>query len=320
MKVKFLFFLFVCFVVVSCHKDNDIIQSPKTEISVSKKAKEVTVNDIPNGWDIIESKGNKIAVLKHKNKAIYVIAVDLSKGAKVLPYYEFATGNTNATENNPDPCFQLKRISNFDLESLNWFAVSNLNFFGDRTPAKNESYYYSGDHMSFFLKKKGTIVSCGYGTYSSAEPQRRTILINGTSATVMEGPKNDNTCVSGYSSDWKTNLYQKSKEEFSSYQTVMVGLHPMKASKRPNSSIGRTFMGVKQKQPMCGSSSIIYLLIGKSLTQKVAYNSLLEFGCLEEDIVMFDGSGSSCFKTTLSTYVSSSDGRSVPGWVAIKEN
>jgi hypothetical protein len=71
--------------------------------------------------------------------------VDLSTGAKVIPYYEFATGQSNATSTNPSPSFVTSTVNGFSLSSLGWFAVVNLGFFGN-----------SGQ-SAFLLRKKWNI-------------------------------------------------------------------------------------------------------------------------------------------------------------------
>jgi hypothetical protein len=317
----------------SCSQDDVVVPAPVSEESsdvnsgVSTKSIGSGIDLVPdNTWDGVSSSGsdNKVRIFK-KGSSTYVIAVDLSTGAKVLPYYEFASGYSNATVSNPDPRFVKNTVSTFNLSSLQWYAVTNFGFFGDRTD-QSGTYSYTNDHASFLLKKNGTVVSCGYGTYSAGEPQRSTLAIVGSAAAVVDGPGNISACVPPYNSEvntgWKANVYNQVQTNYNSFSNILVGLHPVNASKTPNALTGRTFVGVRQKTPLTSGGPVyLYILVAASLQQQQAYTILQGFGCDESDIVMFDGSGSTQMKSVTSeVFLPSSDNREVPLWLAVKLN
>jgi hypothetical protein len=321
--------------VSSCVQDEDVptpveesvIGSPddsNANTNATTRSIGTGIDQVPdNTWSTVSSNGSKVRIFKKGSTSTYVIAVDLSTGAKVLPYYEFKSGHGNATTSNPDPRFEKMLVSTFNLSSLQWYAVTNFGFFGDRSDDAS-TYSNTNDHASFFLKKNGTLVTCGYGTYDSAEPQRRTLAIAGSAAAVVNGPGNIASCVPHYNSEvnttWKVNLYNQIQSNYSSFSNIWVGLHPVNAQKRPTENIGRTFVGVRQQTPLTNGGPVyIYILVAAALQQSQAYNFLQDFGCDASEIIMFDGSGSTQMNSVTSgVSLSSSDGRTVPLWLAVK--
>lgn len=294
--------------MISCNKMSDDIDELSvhqdqntTENVVPMSSSSYTIDHTPGpAWSLAYSSGSKIRVFQHGSisNRTYVMAVDLQAGGQVIPYYEFASGNGNATYAKPSPSFQLKRVNDFNMASLGWFAVANFGFFG----YTNQS--------SFLLRKNGTLVTAGFGTFSSSESQRRTITIAGSSATVYSGPGNN----SG-------NYYTLANSLYTGATHAMTGLHPSPtiAPKTPNGSIGRTFVGVRQKTPGTnGGPAFVYVLTGEKLTQQQAYDMLIGFGCNSSEIVMFDGSGSTQLNVGGSVLVPSSDNRYVPTFLVIK--
>lgn len=256
------------------------------------------------------SVGSKIRVFKENTSDVdtYVTAVDLSTGAKVVPYYEFQTGQTNATSTNPNPKFLGHLVSDFNMTSLGWYSVTNLGFF-DGTK-----------HLSFMLRKNGILVSSGYGTFLSSEPKRRTVAIYGTAATVYEGPGNNNSCNVN-SSTGKANLYNATVNLYSSATHVMTGLHPTLANKDSSLCRPRTFVGIRQHTPLTNGGPVyVYILTTTSMTQLDAYNRLIGFGCDGSEIVMFDGGGSTQMRIGSNTLIhsSSSPYREVPLFIVVK--
>lgn len=288
---------------LSLHQDQNT-----TESVVAKSGS--GINYVPDAtWSTFYSSGSKIRVFRKGTSNTYVIAVDLEAGGQVIPYYEFSSGHSNATSSLPSPSFQLKRVNDMNLSSMGWAGVVNFGFYGHI----NQS--------SFLLKKNSQLISAGFGTYLSSEPQRRTIGINTSTknATVFNGPGNNNSNHNNNSTG-RVNLYNAANSAYSSFTHVITGLHPSPsiAPKTPNGNIGRTFVGVKQKNPMSGGPSFMYILVASSLKQQQAHDILVGFQCQSTDIVMFDGSGSSQFKLGSSVLIPSSDGRYVPTFLAIK--
>lgn len=323
----------------ACSQDDTLLSDPSQEIVLSNNTvgelgdslmSGITTRSVGSGidlkpdasWSTVASSGSKIRIFKSGDsyRDTYVIAVDLSTGAKVAPYYELASGETTATSSNPDPRFKKFQLSYFNMSSLNWFAVTNLSFFGDRHTASS-GYSYTKDHSSFVLKKNGTIVSCGYGTYDAYEPNnKRVLIIQGSAATVISTSSTYTNCTSP-NSGWESNLYNKVNTTYSGLDNVIMGLHPTLANKSKYSSIGRTFLGVRQKNPLTnGGPAYVYILVSNQMTQAEAYATLQDFSCDASEIIMFDGSGSTRMKTASGITLSPTDGRSVPIWLAVKES
>ena len=259
-------------------------------------------------WSGVYSSGSKIRVFRKGTANTYVIAVDLEAGGQVIPYYEFSSGGPSSS--NPSPVFNRKLVQNFNMSSLGWFAVANFGFFD-----------MDLNTSAFLLKKNSSLVTSGYGTYDEYEPTRRTVAINTSTknATVFNGPGN-NSNNNIHTPTGRINLYNATNSAYSSFNHVMTGLHPSPsiAPKTPNGSIGRTFVGVKQKNPMSGGPSIVYILVASSLKQQQAYDILTAFQCASSDIVMFDGSHSSQLNVGGNILVPSSGPRTVPTFLAIK--
>ncbi|MDR2540723.1 MAG: phosphodiester glycosidase family protein [Candidatus Peribacteria bacterium] len=317
MKKVFLYsigvILFTFTVFLSCdRRDQDLENQGQSNVEGVIETRSIGsgINLTPdNTWSTPYSSGNKIKIFRKGTSNTYVIAVDLSTGAKVIPYYEFASGQSNATSTNPSPGFVKSVVNDFSLSSLGWFSVVNLGFFG----WTNQS--------SFLLRKNGTLVSSGYGTFDSGEGPRRTLAISGSTATVYEGPGNNSSCNTSTSAG-KTNLYNVTSALYSSATYVMTGLHPLDANKG-SGSVPRTFVGVRQKTPLTnGGPAYIYILVTTAMNQQTAYNTLVEFECDGSEIIMFDGGGSTQMKVGNSVLIESSDSpdRSVPIFLAIKEN
>jgi hypothetical protein len=304
---------------LSCEKsDQDLVYQGQNDVESNDVESVVETRSIGSGidltpdntWSTPYSSGNKIRIFRKGTSNTYVTAVDLSTGAKVIPYYEFASGQGNATSTNPSPSFTKSSVNSFSLSSLGWFSVVNLGFFG----WTNQS--------SFLLRKNGTLVSCGYGTFDSGEDLRRTLVISGSTATVYEGPGNNSSCTTSTSTG-KSNLYNASNMLYTSATHVMTGLYPLGGSKSPTSAIPRTFVGVRQKTPLTnGGPAYVYILASTAIKQQNAYDILVNFGCDGSEIVMFDGGGSTQIKVGSTVLIESSDSpdRAVPIFLVVKEN
>lgn len=310
--IAVIFFTFIVF--LSCdRRDLDLENQDQsnTEGAIETRSIGSGINLTPdNTWSTSYSSGNKIKIFRKGTSNTYVIAVDLSTGAKIIPYYEFASGQGNATSVNPSPGFVKSVINDFSLSSLGWFSVVNLGFFG----WTNQS--------SFLLRKNGTLVSGGYGTFDSTEGPRRTLAISGSMATVFEGPGNNSSCNTSTSTG-KANLYNTANALYTSATYAMTGLHPLNANKDKTLNRPRTFVGVRQKTPLThGGPAYIYILATTAMNQQTAYNTLVDFECDGSEIIMFDGGGSTQMKVGNTILIESSDSpnRPVPIFLAIKEN
>jgi hypothetical protein len=291
----------------SCSKDDIVVPAPVSVESVDVSDESPTTRALastPSGWDVVQS-ATGVKIYKKQSEETYVIGVDLSQGAQIKAFCEFANGVTQATANNPYPLFWKNwRTQDFNLSSYNWFAVANASFF---------SLYDDPTSLPFFLKKDGTILSTGHNSYSNAttEKPRKFFSINysGSNGIAIVGN------AQWLESDWfsgNTTAYADMQERFQSYQNVFVGLDPLLNDKGKDEQKDRTMVGVNS------SGSNVYILVAKSKTQSVA-NSILTstFGC-NGGVVMFDGSASTQFKSLSSSYKINST-RYIPVFFAIKQ-
>lgn len=177
---------------------------------------------------------------------------------------------------------------NFKLVSLSekWQTLKNISY-----SLTNGSFFDRGANglfnMSFPYKKNGKIQSMGWSTEQNIYSGELKMLAIGYDYST--GYKNHIAKVIDYD---KAVLQQKN------YTDILVGLSKYYDKSR-YSKIGRTFVGVKDysyydlSQQRGIDTNLVYILTGVNLSQQDAIDELKKFGIEDNNIIMFDGSGSS---------------------------
>lgn len=273
-------------------------------------------------WKLVYSDGNKIRMFQYDTliggqwRSIdrYIIALDLAEGAKLIPYQEPI--QSISSSENPSPQFRGKRVENFDLARNGWIGIVNSGFYG----LKNQS--------AFLLRQNHQLISSGYATFAEADNHqdgpRRTLVVRNNWAYVDHLPSGGLSFDPGMSESQRNQrLYRATSNMYRRAEMAVTGLDPL--NQKRNSyypKVARTFLGVRLKKFVQNDSqSFIYLFVtsGKyGLNQKAAHNVLQSFACASEDIIMFDGGGSTQLKWGNEVKVQALQNRYVPFFFAIK--
>ena len=245
-----------------------------------------------------------IYLLKRGSANTYVIKVNLNS-RQIKAYYQ-----QNATDISGFKSFDGLSINSFNLTSLQWYVVINASFFnaaGDSDPYR----------LPFCLKKNGTYATAGYNSYVSTpatDGYRRYFAIKNNKAYM--GDAFYDTDITGTFTPSTESAMETDLDARMNYPDIFMGLDPINADKSGSSYVGRTMVGINTSQ-----RNIVYILVASAIKQSQAVSYLQnDFGC--NDIVMFDGGGSSQFRfvdvDNMGWKVTSSDNRSVPVYFAIK--
>jgi hypothetical protein len=293
--------------VSSCVQDEDVVVHSSTSLEVF--AIDSSLNEVPTlrsmdytplGWESVQL-GTGVMLFKKQSESTYVFEVELTQGRKIKAYYELANGVAQATASTPLPLFDRRTTQSFTLSNYDWLAAINASFFSASDDPTS---------LAFFLKKDGTIISTGYSSHSNAtsEKPRKYFAINysGNNGSAFIGGAQWTSYLTG-----NTSAYSDMQERFQSFQNVFVGLDPLMNEKQPNSSIPRTMVGISSQ-----GGSTVYILVA-SAKQQAEANSILTniFGC--SNVVMFDGGGSTQFKSINANYYLNAS-RTLPVIFAIK--
>lgn len=327
MKYIFFYLLVVCGLFFSCDKKEFTDMSVSSDVSTSTEENRAIAKSsqaylfaqkqlgiAPSGWTNVKN-GKAVALYKRdQGSTVYVTELDLSRGAVLTSYYQYKDKNISAaTQKTPSPSFVANPVSKFSdkMTKYGWFMVCNLNFFGN------------GYQSAHILKKGGTIVTCGYAGYKEKSFSKRYLNIYSSYATIEDGPSANTTVVSN------SDLYKSTASFYSAYN-VMGGLYPLKsdseynyssafgADKRAEANIGRTMVGIKSRYSGA-NKSLVYVLVAESLTQDAAY-LILKTEFKVDQVIMFDGSGSSQMVTQDSSYSLSGDERNVATYLVVKDS
>lgn len=243
---------------------------------------EYTLKSQGIGWKIFQKGDNS-------NK-IFIQEVDLKK-AKIV----FLDKEQNSNG-------EFEKFQILDL----WKSISNLSYslsngaFFEKTENK-----FNG--LSFPYKVNGVIKTNGWVTSNHNDNDLKILYFYFNNLT-----KQDEVTIAPYKDYLLNNKNAKN---------ALVGFDP-EYSKKEYMSIGRTFIGMKDK-------TTVYILNGKSLTQYDAVSELINFNVANSNIVMFDGSGSTqlyykksngydyIYGCTISSYICNEDKRDIPQAIAV---
>lgn len=175
----------------------------------------------------------------------------------------------------------------------NLFAVVNCCFFStDITPTD----------LAFPLKQENKHVSDGYGSKQEFQKpfQLKTLSFQNKKAAI-EGFKDGGQLGAALHSPM-------------GLRNIMGGLDPA-ANKGPNNFVGRTFIGLASSYP--DGKNDIALLFNSAFSSQIAATRTLinDFGCKADQIIMFDGGGSTQLIIKNESCISSS--RTIPHALAI---
>ncbi len=217
----------------------------------------------------------------------YVQVVQLNQGAVVeLMYAPLDTPRPGrGSYGGNDARFNLESIQGFwrlaERTSENAFCVSNGSFFYmEETPTR----------LPFPLKVDGVILTDGYAL--EAYPDQKLML-------ELWSDRADIRALDGDA------LYK------SRAKNIIAGL-TVDANKRPNYAVGRTFIGLQDRDDD-GEMEVMYVLNTQTHTQSGATHILREFGA--QKLMMLDGGGSTQLICQGQEYIAS--GRLIPQAIAI---
>ena len=241
----------------------------------------------PEGFSIVSSEGGVTVytkLLKIKDaKPDYVQEIDLSKGAKIkLLMGEIVEERKRWGKHNG----QNPKIKRQSLQQVWEEAKENNN---DTVCVTNGQFFGTGGYpttLAFPIKIDGI----DYDGYEEVYEDKHKVLNIGS----------NNVEINQFSYDDMSYLKKNAIVGFST-----------SANKSKNSNVGRTFIGIADKNED-GISETILIFNSKYSTQKYAKKTLIAFGAT--DIMMLDGGDSSQLICNGTDYVSSS--RTIPQSIA----
>lgn len=218
-------------------------------------------------WELLNS-GGGIKLFKKKNKNAYIQEIDLSLGAGL----RLGQGtNTSASNNNPSPKFKRRPFSWYwQNRPYKTKAVTNCQFFEYNGVDKSSSNVA----LSFGLKDNGKLVSTGSWNNQSYKLKLGIDHINKEAFIA-------NYNLSSYD-------YNSVSSNFIS-PLVIAGFHPLYVSKNKLAPIGRTMVGIRDKDGD-GKNETVYIITATG-SQKTVYDYLKkDFNCTK--VIMLDGHNS----------------------------
>lgn len=306
MKKIIVSIVFTCIMVsfLSCSNEDFVLQPQVSEATiVSNGPLKVTavVDPLakPTGWSQLYS-ATAAKCFKKDNTNTYVVAINLKNGqASVKPLYNTPTPSL-ASSTSPNPVFQTGNVLYWQGKDQTAFAVANCAFFNGPNASSQPITGEGTTTLPFVLKRFGSIVASGYNLLTESNQRYLTLGLS-ASGYGYYSQIGDNGSIANTGNLFTTsqNYYQNKGN------TIIGGLHPINANKDATASIGRTMVGIKDCDGD-GYKEALYILVASSETQSNAYN-LLKNAFLCDQVVMFDGSGSSQLISKQQELVVSSD-------------
>ena len=232
----------------------------------------------PTGWDApLSISTTNVLIYKKTKVSAYMQIVDVKGGARI----EFSS---------PKIVWDTKGIPTFTRYPLltHWnnlsspVSIVNGQFFDpNKSPATT---------LSFAVKSNGSILTLGQdkNSFDPKFPPQQLEITRGSGAFVQT---------------W--NEYRI--KEVSKAQNIIVGLHPNDSTKGPSTSRGRT--------AFCTNGKWVFIGTYVAETQSNVVKDLQTWGCAKENVVIFDGGGSTQLKTN--SFEISGDKRLLPQVVAV---
>ena len=273
------------FAVSSCDNNDSLLEYQEVESSVEQnnvvekaatRASNPAISSIPRGW-FEKNRGVGVQALQknQKGKTIWVIAVNLKQGAKMGAVFDSPVSGSGTG----DAKFTRKSISTWNSYG-DFFACSNACYFDDKqNPCPTP----------FPLKQGGAMFSYGNGGSQADRKYEKLALI-------IDDENQYAKTVSIGKSSMQYSLLESAKKVY----TGFVYDH----GNSMTTEVGRTFVGLRDDDGD-GKCEVILLLVvhgprptkGKpyvGLTHEKAREILSdEFSCSLNNIITFDGSGSS---------------------------
>ncbi|MBD1894523.1 phosphodiester glycosidase family protein [Coleofasciculus sp. FACHB-129] len=231
-------------------------------------------------------------VTLYNQKSDYVQVVDLSQGASVKFLYGEITnpGKRQGAYGGNDPKLRRQTLTqawkNFSSFNKKAFSITNGQFF------RNDTKSAIITNLAFPVKANGIIMSDGYAGENEFASQKLMLAVWNSRAEI--------SVFNG-----KNSLYS------SSAPNIIVGLSE-KANKFMNKNLGRTFMGVLDRDSN-GISETVLIFNSSDSTQFHAVQTLKKFGA--DQVVMLDGGGSSQLLAQGVNYITSP--RTIPQTIGV---
>jgi len=230
---------------------------------------------------ILTSPSSGIRLYKHASKNEWVTIVDLRYAS-----LRSVTGTVSGS----DPNYRLVQRN---YGSTYWTMVQNL-----QTSTRRAKVLVSGTFgaftdpsgVAFGLKKDGSLISYGYASPGGPQPEG----LNTKLFTV------NNPMQRAWIGSYNSNSFSVSPD--------VVGALDVLVDKNAYSSIGRTFVGVRDEDGN-GSAETVMFFSSSASTQANAASVLSAFGAQQQ--AMLDGSGSTFFGVEGVMKIPSSDNRRV---------
>jgi hypothetical protein len=243
----------------------------------------------PPGFKVLRSAPG---VTLYNQNSDYVQVVDLSQGASVQFLYGYITnlGKRQGAYGGNDPKLRRQTLTQAweHFYSLNKkaFSITNGQFF------RNDANSAIITNLAFPVKANGTIISDGYAGESEFASQKLMLAVwnNRAEISTFKGKKS---------------LYS------SSAPNIIVGLSE-NANKSINKNLGRTFMGVMDRD-FNGIHETVLIFNSSDSTQLHAADILKKFGA--DKVVMLDGGGSSQLLALGKNYITSA--RTIPQTIGV---
>lgn len=236
--------------------------------------------DKPSGYTL-QYKQEGVCLYKKDGEEIYAQVVDLAGGADI----KFKTGTYRGkqTLGNGEiaKMYDKQKLTNFYSSALNsskFFSVINGQFFdGGRQPT----------FLSFPLKEGNNEISSGPDMRGWSSDTFRTVNIFTKSNTWL-GEKKVAKPYPYYDEGDYNNLSE----------SAIVGGNPDKLDKGKYSSSGRTFLAPVGglQTPMSREYPLMVFMVAEKSTQPNMVTEMKKWGAYSQNIIMFDGGGSTQMK------------------------
>lgn len=217
-----------------------------------------------------------IDLYKHRSKNIFIQRINTDK-----VNIGFLSDQDSATMN-----FRKHSLdaywSGIKSNHPNLFSVVNLSFFAFNKEILTE--------LTFGYKENGKIKTYGYGEPEQMDYRKMLIIDSNGKATIK--------------------TFSDSQLSSSINHQVAVGLD-VDFDKHKYFSIGRNFIGITSDPT---NDNVLVIAIGEA-SQNQMKNILKDFDCEEEDMIMFDGSGSSQLRTNKAIFYG--DKRLIPNVMGV---
>ena len=241
----------------------------------------------PDGWDTpLSSSTTNVRIYKKTKSSAYMQVVDIKGGARI----EFSTPKVIWDKKRGIPTATKYSLLTHWTYLSSPVSIVNGQFFDQNKDPTT---------LSFAVKSGGSILTLGQDKYSydSKYPPKQMEITSGAAAYVQQW------------SEYRIQYESKAPN-------IIVGLNSDDSTKGPSTAKGRT--------AFCTNGKWIFIGTYIAETQGNVVKDLQTWGCTKENVVIFDGSGSTQLKVgnkdTPGSLEFKGDGRLIPQVVAVYNN